>query len=554
MMKFLKKPIFANLLWGEIILLSVGAFLTGIIVFPFVHFRGSEWDTLLYLNTAQSPGPNAGILNRYTHIYLQKIFLLFFSPLDAAKALWAFQVFATGILVYLSAKLLNKKNSVWTGVLALVFFFAQRELFSRSGIPLVDFTTMLLLMVGVFIYLLYIRSKNKPVSLLLLLGLVQFLLLKSKETGIIFLPILAAAIYLSAGDWRARARNAFFVVGGGLLGIGLFIFLDGIFLGDPLFSLRPESWKALLTFNLTLVYEQRSEQSWYVHIFTTALLVPFLLGVFALLKDKKGDYTWAERAAWLLPLVHVLFLSVLVFRASFPLSFRYLYPSFPVIAMLGAQFLAWRDERQRRQAWLTLAASALVALLLFVILYPYAASLPFRWTEDNFFSSIMTSVLLSAFFFVLVLPQTSKINRNLYLLPVVAVLAFTPIWKIPNEIGHARQMAEQGFSPFAIYREDIQLREGLNLFFSSQPYTEFDLLGRNNGSSEYMFEAYFNISVARADYSANIVDFLLADYDYGFFTRDEYSSSFMDDDLLQNGYAIFDDPRSDVILIAKVQP
>ncbi|MEX2160941.1 MAG: hypothetical protein WD751_03420 [Anaerolineales bacterium] len=553
-MEFLKRRAFANVTWGELLFVGVAATLAAWISWALVHFRGTEWDTLLYLNTAQSPEPNGAILNRYTHIYLQKIFLLFFSPLDAAKALWAFQIYATGVLVYLCAKLLNPRNGVLTGAFALLFYFAQRELFTRSGVPLVDFTTMHLIVIGVFIFLLYLRSEKRPAALLILLGLVQFLLLKSKETGIIAVPLLTGAVLLSARDWRGRGHAALLVLGGGLAGIALFVVLDGLFLGDPLFSLRPENWRALLTFNLTLVYEQRASESWFYHLFTTALLIPFLFSVFVLLDDKKGDYGLGERMIWTVPLIHILFLSVVIFRASFPLHFRYFYPSIPIIAILGAQFLQWRDRKQRQRAWILLAASAAVAGLLLLFLYPFAAGLTYRWTEENFFSSIVTGLVLAGLFGVLLLNDSPKWSRSLLLIPFVAILLFTPVLRIPSEMAATRQISELGFSPFSIYKENIVVREGARLFFSGQPYAEYGILGRNSGSSEYMLEAYFDVQIERVDYSEDILDVLLGDYDYGFVTRAEFATAFIDDDLAQKGYTVVDDPRSEIILIARMAP
>lgn len=549
-MKLFRKTAFANITWGEVILIIGGALIAAILTFPLVHFRGSEWDTLLYLNTAQSTGPTAAILNRYTHIYLQKLFLALFTPLDAAKALWSFQIFTTGSLVYFSSKLLNLKNTFLTGVFALLFFFAQRDLFMRGGVPLVDFTTMLFVMASIFVYLIYLHTKRKPAGLLLLLGLIQFIILKSKETGIIILPLLIGTIWFSTADQRGRARNALMVLAGGLLGVILFIGLDGLLVGDALFSLRPENWRALLNFNLTLVYEQRSAQSWYDLIFTSALMLPFLFSVFVLNEDEKGKYTWAQRLIWLVPLVHVLILSAMIFRASFPLNFRYLYPSFPVIAILGAQYLFWPTKKELDQAIWVFLASLVVSLLLIVLVYPFVASLTLRWTEDNFFTSVLSSILISGIFLILLVRKPPILSRNVLLVPLVVILLSTPVLKAPRYMAAAREASQFGFSPFEIYADDIDLRDGLRLFFSSQPFSEFDILGRNSGSCEYMFEAYFDISVARVDYSESIEDLLLADYDYAFVTRAEFLSSTLDDDLNQRGFQIIDDPRSEVILIA----
>jgi hypothetical protein len=110
---------------------------------------------------------------------------------------------------------------------------------------------------------------------------------------------------------------------------------------------------------------------------------------------------------------------------------------------------------------------------------------------------------------------------------------------------------EYGFSPFAIYQDHIIKKDGLNLFFSSRPFTEFGVLGRDSGANEYLFQAFFDVSAARCDFSDRIQDFLLNDYDYGFVTRTEYEESALADDLLARGYVMVSDPRTEVVLIAK---
>lgn len=550
-LKALKKPLFANLTWGELGLLLLGAMMGALIMVRNVQFNGSEWDTLLYLNTAQHPIAAGAILNRYVDIYLQKLFLgIFPQPLEAAKSFWAFQIFTTSVLVYLCSKLLNLKNTALTGVFALLFFFAQRKIYASAGTPLVDFTAMLFICSGLLLYLVYIHSKTKPNWILFAMGLVQFLLLKSKETGLIFIPILIAAIFLSKPDWPGRFRSGLWVAAGGLSGILLLASLDGIFLHDPFFSFRLASWKEFFRYNLTLVYDQRSDLSWYDVILTTALLLPILFAIFSILDDQKEQFTLAERLAWTLPLFHVIFLSITVFRASFPMNFRYMYPAFATISIVGAQFFRFDGKREKRFAPLILLGSAILAALMYYFLYPFVASLPYRWTQDNFFSNIINSVMVSIVFLILLIPRSLKVSRNLLLIPPVVILLFTPILNIPQELNTTRARAENSISPFVVYENRITMPEGASLFFTSTPYTEFGMLGRNSGTCEFLFEAYFNSAVPEADYSDSIEDILLKNYDYAFVTRSEFGQSQLDDDLAALGYVVFDDPRSEVVLIS----
>ncbi len=549
-MKIFKKPLFANLSWGEVGLLLLMALLGAMIMVRNVQFTGSEWDTLIYLNTAQHPVGLGSILNRYTDIYMQKFFLFLFSqPFEAAKWFWAFQIFGTGVFVYLCAKLLNPKNTTLTGILAILFFFAQRKIYATAGTPLVDFTAMLLICFGLFLYLVYLRSKTKPYWILFALGFVQFFLLKSKETGVIFIPIIIGAILLSSPNWRGRFRSAAWVLGGGLAGVFSLMSLDGIFLHDPLFSLRLDSWRELFRFNLTLV-APRSDLNWYDLMLTTALLLPLLFSIFAIIEDQEKQYGWPERLVWALPLIQVVFLSATIFRASFPMNIRYIYPTFATISVIGAQFLQLKEKRDRRLAPAIVLGSIAFTAGLYYWFYPLIAELPFRWTQENFFNNIVRGLLVSAVFLILLIPKAVKPNRNLLLILPVAILFFTPILRIPQELIVTRARAENSISPFLIYADKIKVRDGARLFFTSTPYTNFGMLGRSSITCGLLFEAYFNTDVPTPDFSDNIEDILLKDYDYAFVTREEFIQSQLDDDLAARGYFIFDDPRSEVLLIS----
>lgn len=547
---FFRKRAFGTVSVGELLLLMLGAVVAGIWAFNQSEFNGSEFDTLLYLNIAMFPRAAGAILNRYAHIYLQKLFLVVFpDPLSAVKALWAFEIVATAVLVYLCAKLLNIKNRSSTPVLALIFFFAQRKLYATAGAPLIEFTLTLFLCAGILVYLLYVNSSKRSPWSLLALGLVQLLLFKTKESGLIFAPVVLAAAYLYGNAWRQRVTGLVWAAAGFAAGWAGLMALDAWLLGDLFFSLRPDSWRQLIQFNLTIVYPERSPLSWYDVMLATSLAIPILLSILALWNDERGELAWQQRVIWLLPILLVLFLSLTTYRAAFPQNFRYVYPCFALFAITGAQFFGGGEKESGSIKLIALSLGA--ALVAYYLLVPGMVNPALRWSEATILSNILPSFLVSFVLLALLVPKTFGGSRKLLAIPPVAVLLFLPMLHAPTELQVARAHAKNFHAPYAIYASKITKPAGASLFFTRSIYEEYVMLGRDSGSAENYFEAYFDTSVAHVGYSAQVEDVLLESYDYAFVLRAEVDAASLQDDLQFAGYSIHEDPRTEVLLLRK---
>lgn len=548
-MSVLRKPVFGNVSWGELLLLGLGAIAAGVWVYAQADFNGNEFDTLLYLNVAMFPRAAGAILNRYAHVYLQKLFLFVFpDPISAVKGLWVFEFIATAVLVYLCAKLLNVKNKASTPVLALLLFLAQRKLYATAGAPLIEFTLVLFLCLGVFIYLLYMNSPKRSPWSLFALGLVQLLLFKTKESGLIFAPIVLAAAYDYRDAWRLRVSGLLWAGAGFVAGWATLMLLDAWFLGDALFSLRPDSWRELIRFNLTIIYPERSPLSWYDVMLATALASPILLSILALWDDQ-APHDWARRMIWLLPIFLVLFLSVTAYRAAFPQNFRYLYPSFALFAITGAQFFGGGKNEARYLKLILL--SLLIGAALYYLIVPAMVNEALRWTQATLVSNILPSFLMSFVLLTLLIPESFGIPRRLLVAPPLVVLMFLPALHAPVEFATARTHAENFYSPYTIFGSRITAPRDASIFVTQGVYREYAMLGRDSGSVENYFEAYFDTQVGQVGYSNNIEDFLLVAYDYGFVLRSEVEASSFEDDLLLGGYSLYEDERTEVLFLSR---
>jgi hypothetical protein len=96
-------------------------------------------DSLYYLDASLNNLKDPFILNRYMHVFIQKLFVeVFSSPLVGAQFFWAFEVAITGGLVYWAARSFSRKSNLIHGILAILIFFSAPALGNYAGTPLVD--------------------------------------------------------------------------------------------------------------------------------------------------------------------------------------------------------------------------------------------------------------------------------------------------------------------------------------------------------------------------------------------------------------------------------
>ncbi|NJN98120.1 MAG: hypothetical protein HC875_30570 [Anaerolineales bacterium] len=231
----------------------------------------------------------------------------------------------TSFLVYVNAKLLTQQSNSLNGFTALLLFLSQPLVFSYVGATYADLTVMMMVTLGVAIYLIAYRSTRYRAWLLLSLGVVLFMALKSKETSIC-LGILLLGLGFVDGKFNSSQffKDIGFVAAGIAVSIVIFMVLNHFILGEMWFGWRPSDFTTLLSFNLRTNYA-RPESSWYDYVLTTSLLAPFFLYLVNFARSVDNS-PFSIKVIWLLPLVIILFLSISMIKG--------LGESFPVIAFI----------------------------------------------------------------------------------------------------------------------------------------------------------------------------------------------------------------------------
>jgi hypothetical protein len=108
----------------------------GIGVFLAVFAGGPIFsDEIAYMNAGLTNIGDPYLLNRYTHIFLQKPFLkLAPTPLQGVKIYWGFVLAATGLLTYWCARILSRESHLLHAGLAAVLFFSFHFFVDYSGV------------------------------------------------------------------------------------------------------------------------------------------------------------------------------------------------------------------------------------------------------------------------------------------------------------------------------------------------------------------------------------------------------------------------------------
>ena len=256
----------------EIILISLG--FLGISIFLATFAGGPIYsDELSHMDTGLNNLKIPYSINRYTHIFLQKPFLqLASTPLNGAKTYWSFVLTLTGLLTYWCARILTRDNHILHAALAATLIFSFNFFIDYSGVTIVDFTAMLMIMVFLTLYIFAARNDFKR-PWVIALGFIFFLAFKTKESSLI-ISVLLIGLGFSDGKefhFQTLGKNLLNFFIGLLSGIFFFIIINTIILRDPLFGFSPASIKAFLASYVTVPLGKidPKPQGWYAGGLTT---------------------------------------------------------------------------------------------------------------------------------------------------------------------------------------------------------------------------------------------------------------------------------------------
>jgi hypothetical protein len=506
-------------------------------------------------------------LNRYTHIFLQKPFLeLASTPLIGAKIYWSFVLTSTGFLTYWCARILNRNNHIIHAALAAILFFSFHFFIDYSGVTIVDFTAMLMVMVFLLLYILAARNNFKR-PWVIALGVIFFLAFKTKETTLI-ISVLLLGLGLEDGNkfsLHIFKKNLLYFFIGLLSGVFFFILLNTIILRDPLFGLSPTSIKAFLDSYVTVSLSKfaPNPQGWYTGALTTIWLLPFLLYVIAGVKAE-GHFTPAIRLIWLVPISLVIFLTIMMFWRLYKVDLRFFFPSLPVICCLASQFFPFEMPAIRGiqlRFWLYLILIAIVSVGINYAVRPLAIhmSVDFDAFLNIIFYPLILSILILLGFLV------NKYSYKTVLIPVACILSMT-IYPIRTNIKYLAilhqnvAVVQQRFYPFSAFANQLSFTKDMRFYVSSSLHQKLAMLSTDKNELTSMYNVYFDSHAGSINFTistspamifqdlhqGSYTQVLLTLQDWQLTTTDTLNKTW-----LETHYSYFENPNMPVVLLVQ---
>jgi hypothetical protein len=478
------------------------------------------WDDLLYIHTAWYPTARPFILTRYFHIYLLEFFALFAhgDPFTGSQIFGSVLSWGTLVLVYLGARLMSGARSIWPGCVALLFMAAYSQFMARFGVTLPDYTILMMVTAGAFVYLLHYRFVKYRPLLSFLFGLLLLLALRTKETGVILLVLVPGLLGSEAGPVLRRLK---WMAAGFLSGLLLMAVLNGLILGDPWFGLRVSEYRTLVAFQTDPGFKRTSYNYLALLGSTSGLLAPFLLSlVWALGPD--GRSRSAERRLWLLPLSLIILLNLTLIGAAWDVVIRYPLPLLGVVAILAPQaiepYFAVLESKGRLITAL-LVTGCLIAAEAVVLLLNALVAEPTGWGFRDFLEGVTTPIAICVLLGWLAFPGKKST------LSAAVILFSIGLITVPAGIQNVRAVlssqlnadSRRRFAPFELFADQVNCTSGRVLVSQSIMDRE-RLLSRDQQSSQWMFNLYYGCSMEQEafTYSASALDVLADRYQYAF--------------------------------------
>ncbi len=519
-----------------------------------------SWDELLYMETSWNLKEVPWILNRYTHIYFQSLFMhLVGDPLEGSKIYWSFLISSSLAGTYLAARLLASHSRVLTGLIAVILFCHLRLPFRYSGTPYADFCLMFLGTWSAVVFLLACDRGGIPRRvLLILLGLFLLLAVKSKEHGIVYWTLLLALGRIkNEFSWQTLKRDLLWVILGGLSGGFCIIIADTIALGNPLYSLWPGNVESVLDYNAGL-FEERSPDSWLRILTAQTLALPFLLYLAAPFVSLIEN--WTRKVVWSIPILFVLFLTIIRIFIRFELSDRQLINSLPLLcagaSLFFQPFLGGLHSRETRLRMVIFTLSILPALFVIVLKLPERIAATWGWTSFPLESAVIFPV---GAFLLLLLAAWFRQQPNhsvVFAIAFVFWLAALPGVKANlSNLYHdtAGKISRERFLPYKEFEDFIPVAGQPRFLVSPEVYSGLGMLGRSAESCSWMFDLYFKTDTQTGQFVYEEPDrdrLLSGDYNGIFLTKEEFEHLQLDG----CGYTIYKAEESELVFLKKPTP
>lgn len=455
------------------------------------------WDDLFYLHTAQNLGPNATLLNRFVHIYLLRLAMAVTGdPFAGAQLLWAVDLTIIYTCSVAVTWRLAGARSWLGGLVAVIVLSVPHTLLGMPGESFSDFTATALVTATAWAVL-GIPASCSNLARFALAGALAFCSLKSRETGVLALIFIALALYQ---QWRwGKMRTALRMAGAAMAGFAAgqlaLCAADAALLGDPLFSIRPTSWRTVVDFNIRPEWKRASD-NWFANIFHQGeLSYAFLLTLVSLHFCDRRDCRESSRLLVAAAAAYLGVLTILQTSAAWlRLVDRYLIPLIPVLAWSAGVYLHQEAALARDRDGRFILAGVLAAIVMIALLpvLAWPALVQLGWTAPHAVSSLLVPLMLVLALFGAVLPWPG-VRAGVLLCGLLISSAFPMAGNLATIVSaNYKETVEQRFLPFASVRDHITPVPPGSIFVSEGVRGRNKrLLCRDSPSCQWMYNLYF---------------------------------------------------------------
>ena len=555
--------------WLEPSLIILAFFCLFVLLATFVPSAPNSSDVELYFEIGLKGTRDTFVLNRYFHIYLQRIFILLAgNPLKGFQVFWAFLMAATSTLTFLLARKVSNSNSVLIGLLGVAFFWAVQVHIELAGNPLVDFTAMALATATAVVYLYSIQESSRQKWLLILLGMLVFFGFKSKETTLpVSMTILLLGWHegcLNLSQWWKKIR---FVLIGLLIAVLIFFVLNSVFIKDPLFGFRPTEF--LRFFNTyvpktALTYEQDPYSNWYYSFWLRLVLIPFIFYILSGV-SAGNNKTLPFRIIWLTPLAVIIFL-ILSINNFYGFNPRFSLPAVAILCGLAPQILdsqlfeMSQQNRSKRFRFDLLPIGIAGFLLLIILIWGRSSKVDLV----NIYNLMLLPALLT-FMLGLIFWNKDQPLFRVAILTALIIALFFPVYRNIKEIIFVRENHNnflETVSPFTQFQDKVKATPDMlycieTRVFSNRPiafaknvdelYSLYDIVTNSNTTRDnFHFETIAN-SLVKFEGETPLCTFILIPNNL----QDELEGMPNFGQKLTANYESTKSPKGDLLLYSK---
>jgi len=466
--------------------------------------------------------------------------------------------------------LAGKRNYI-NGLVAVLFLCSYQLFVYYAGCTFADLTVMFLLMLGTFVYFAFLVGRNKYRRLvIMILGLIFFWAVKSKETG-----ICMGFLFFGLGEDEAGfrsisrfVRDIGWVCVGMAAGCVLLMVLDQIFLGDFWFSIRPSSIKGLFSYNTGEYIHDQKNRSWFTILSMGPVLTLFMLYILVGRKLRGRALSIHEICAWMIPLSVMFFLTASSIRIRCGSVQRFLFPAVPGICVWAAQFFQFKidgslfgskDNPRIPRALVT----AFLILLAFIVVSFVMNKAPDAVKDAGWKSPerFYISVILPLSTMGLIICGNIPRKRSPAAVFLVSLCLFFLIYfPLGNNVTKLRekitlQRSEFRYEPYRVFANELRFDDDVKILVSKDIYNRSRMLGREVKSHCWLFNVFFNQKFTYEQFvDGGVEDILKGDYTYAFLTwrdlkdiREKHNI-----EVLVKEYAQKVDKKTQLILLKKL--